>query len=62
MTTHNENTSTGSTKKRKPSSSSRSLNRRSGKLIQSVLDEYLLDHQSQNHSPQTLRWHRISLT
>jgi hypothetical protein len=49
-----------STKKR-ASSSSRSSSRRSGKTIKAAIDDFLLDRQSQNHSPQTLRWHTIGL-
>ncbi len=29
--------------------------------IRSTIDEYILDHRSQNHSPKTIEWHMLSL-
>jgi site-specific recombinase XerD len=60
MATRKPGSSQPSTKKR-TSSSSRSSSRRSGKTIKAAIDDFLLDRQSQNHSPQTLRWHTIAL-
>ena len=60
MTARKPDGSRPSTKKR-ASSSSRSSSRRSGKTIKVAIDDFLLDRQSQNHSPQTLRWHTIAL-
>ena len=47
--------------KKRASSSSRSSSRRSSKTIKVAIDDFLLDRQSQNHSPQTLRWHTTAL-
>lgn len=60
MTARKPDGSQPSTKKR-ASSSSRSSSRRDGKTIKAAIDDFLLDRQSQNHSPQTLRWHTIAL-
>jgi len=60
VTTRKPDGSQPSTKKR-TSSSPRSSSRRGGKTIKAAVDEFLLDRQSQNHSPQTLRWHTIAL-
>ncbi|GER86368.1 tyrosine recombinase XerC [Dictyobacter vulcani] len=32
------------------------------KTIKIAVEDFILDHQSQNHSPQTLRWHTIALS
>ncbi|BCL83992.1 hypothetical protein ccbrp13_64570 [Ktedonobacteria bacterium brp13] len=32
------------------------------KTIKNAVDNFILDHKSQNHSPQTLRWHSIALS
>ncbi|HXX79225.1 MAG TPA: hypothetical protein VEI53_12070, partial [Ktedonobacteraceae bacterium] len=60
MTTRKSDGSKPSTHK-STSSSSRAVSRRSGKTIKTAVGDFLLDHQSQNHSPQTLRWHTIAL-
>ena len=60
MATRKPGSSHPSTKKR-TSSSPRSSSRRGGKTIKAAIDDFLLDRQSQNHSPQTLRWHTIAL-
>jgi hypothetical protein len=35
--------------------------RRAGKPIEAAIAEFLLDRESQNHSPKTLTWHRTAL-
>ena len=59
MTTPKPDGSQPSARKR-ASSSPRSISRRSGKTVKAAVDDFLLDRQSQNHSPQTLRWHIIA--
>ncbi len=60
MTTRKPGSSQPSTKQR-ASSSPHSSSRRGGKTIKVAADDFLLDRQSQNRSPQTLRWHTIAL-
>lgn len=31
------------------------------RAIRATIDEYILDHRSQNHSPKTIEWHTLSL-
>ncbi|MEO8971151.1 MAG: hypothetical protein ABI406_06055 [Ktedonobacteraceae bacterium] len=44
------------------SASGKSIPRRAKRTIRSCIDKYILDHQSQNHSPKTIEWHTLSLT
>jgi len=47
-----------------PSSSSptsKGVARRTKRTVRSCIDEYILDHRSQNHSPKTIEWHTLSL-
>jgi len=34
---------------------------RAKRPVRSCIDEYILDHKSQNHSPKTIEWHTLSL-
>lgn len=43
------------------SSSQTSKSTRAKRTIRSCIDEYILDHQSQNHSPKTIEWHTLAL-
>ena len=60
MATRKPGSSQPSTNKR-TAHSPRSISRRTGKTIKAAVDDFLLDRQSQNHSPQTLQWHTIAL-
>ena len=35
--------------------------RRAKRTLRTSIDEYILDHQSQNHSPKTIEWHNLAL-
>ena len=43
------------------SSSQASKSTRAKHTIRSCIDEYILDHKSQNHSPKTIEWHTLAL-
>lgn len=47
----------------KPSASqtSKSSPRRVRRPLRASIDEYILDHRSQNHSPKTIEWHTLAL-
>jgi site-specific recombinase XerD len=40
---------------------SKKSSQRSLRPIRSTIDEYILDHKSQNHSPKTIEWHTLAL-
>jgi site-specific recombinase XerD len=42
----------------KPSSSAK---RRVKRALRATIEEYILDHRSQNHSPKTIEWHTLAL-
>src|SRR5258707_15689789 len=46
-------TSTSQTSKNSP--------RRVKRTLRASINEYILDHQSQNHSPKTIEWHTLAL-
>src|SRR5579872_6762639 len=43
------------------SQTSKNVARRVKRTVRSCIDEYILDHKSQNHSPKTIEWHTLSL-
>src|SRR5438093_13186941 len=43
------------------SQTSKSSSRRVKRTLRASIDEYILDHQSQNHSPKTIEWHNLAL-
>src|SRR5438067_44368 len=43
------------------SPSAKSAPRRAKRTFRASFDEYILDHQSQNHSPKTIEWHNLAL-
>ena len=34
---------------------------RAKRSIRATIEEYILDHRSQNHSPKTIEWHTLAL-
>src|SRR5947199_2091583 len=43
------------------SPSAKSAPRRAKRTLRASINEYILDHQSQNHSPKTIEWHNLAL-
>ncbi|MFL5662365.1 MAG: tyrosine-type recombinase/integrase [Ktedonobacteraceae bacterium] len=43
------------------SQTSKSFPRRVKRTLRASIKEYILDHQSQNHSPKTIEWHNLAL-
>jgi len=58
MTARKPDHSLSTAKKRSATTQS---SRRAGKPIEAAIAEFLLDRESQNHSPKTLKWHRTAL-
>ena len=44
-----------------PSQTGRRSSKRAKRALRATIEEYLLDHRSQNHSPKTLEWHMLAL-
>ncbi len=44
-----------------PSQTGKRSSRRAKRALRASIEEYLLDHRSQNHSPKTLEWHTLAL-
>ena len=44
-----------------PSQTGRRSSKRAKRALRATIEEYLLDHRSQNHSPKTLEWHTLAL-
>jgi site-specific recombinase XerD len=44
-----------------PSRTGKRSPQRAKRAIRATIDEYILDHRSQNHSPKTIEWHTLSL-
>src|SRR5437868_10454390 len=42
------------------SPTSKSSPRRAKRTLRASIDEYILDHQSQNHSPKTIEWDNLA--
>ncbi|HEX6483300.1 MAG TPA: tyrosine-type recombinase/integrase [Ktedonobacteraceae bacterium] len=50
-----------STSSKAQSQTSKSAPRRLKRSLRASINEYILDHQSQNHSPKTIEWHTLAL-
>ena len=44
-----------------PSQTGKRSSKRAKRTLRATIEEYLLDHRSQNHSPKTLEWHTLAL-
>ena len=44
-----------------PSRTSKRSPQRAKRALRATIDEYILDHRSQNHSPKTIEWHTLAL-
>ena len=44
-----------------PSRTARRSSSRAKRAIRATIEEYMLDHRSQNHSPKTIEWHTLAL-
>ena len=44
-----------------PTQTGKRSSKRAKRALRATIEEYLLDHRSQNHSPKTLEWHTLAL-